>query len=82
MCLKNCDPCDAFEIIGDNDPKPIYLKLKDADFFKVFTIGQIFEIFNKYPKASYILNGGNTGNGNANKLTIKENVLFNLLIYQ
>ncbi|OXU29496.1 hypothetical protein TSAR_010099 [Trichomalopsis sarcophagae] len=63
LCLKKCASCNDFEMIGVNDPKPIYLKLKDADFFKVFTIGQIFEIFNKFPNASYILNGGNTGNG-------------------
>ncbi|XP_008214986.2 indole-3-acetaldehyde oxidase [Nasonia vitripennis] len=63
LCLKNCASCNDFEMIGVVGPKPIYLKLKDADFFKVFTIGQIFEIFNKCPNASYILNGGNTGNG-------------------
>ncbi|OXU29994.1 hypothetical protein TSAR_008940 [Trichomalopsis sarcophagae] len=37
--------------------------LKDADFLRVFTIEQIHEIFKKYPKASYILHGGNTENG-------------------
>ncbi|XP_031786391.1 xanthine dehydrogenase/oxidase-like [Nasonia vitripennis] len=63
LCLKDCAVCDDFEIINVNDPKAIYLRLKDAEFFELFTIEQIYENFKKYPKASYILTGENTGNG-------------------
>lgn len=40
------------------------IKLKDAEFYKVYSVEDLFAIFQQKPKATYILNGGNTAHGN------------------
>jgi len=40
------------------------IKLADAEFYKVYSINDLFAIFRQKPDATYILNGGNTAHGN------------------
>ncbi|XP_018363392.1 PREDICTED: xanthine dehydrogenase/oxidase-like [Trachymyrmex cornetzi] len=41
----------------------LYMKLEDAEFYKVYTIRDVFGIFQRNSQATYILNGGNTAQG-------------------
>ncbi|XP_018394514.1 PREDICTED: xanthine dehydrogenase/oxidase-like [Cyphomyrmex costatus] len=41
----------------------LYIKLADAKFYKVYSIKDLFTIFQRNPRATYILNGGNTAYG-------------------
>ncbi|XP_018304049.1 xanthine dehydrogenase/oxidase-like [Mycetomoellerius zeteki] len=41
----------------------LYIKLEDAEFYKVYSIRDVFEIFQRNSRATYILNGGNTAYG-------------------
>ncbi|XP_018394483.1 PREDICTED: indole-3-acetaldehyde oxidase-like [Cyphomyrmex costatus] len=41
----------------------IYIVLEDAKFYKVYSIRDLFTIFQQNPRATYILNGGNTAYG-------------------
>lgn len=40
------------------------IKLEDAEFYKVYSMHDLFEIFEQKPYATYILHGGNTAHGN------------------
>ncbi|XP_025155411.1 xanthine dehydrogenase/oxidase isoform X3 [Harpegnathos saltator] len=42
---------------------PLDIKLDDAEFFKVYSIENLFAIFQQKPKATYMLHGGNTAHG-------------------
>ncbi|XP_071054779.1 xanthine dehydrogenase-like [Onthophagus taurus] len=42
---------------------PFGLELSESSWYKVFTIKEIFELFAKYPQATYQLVGGNTAKG-------------------
>ncbi|XP_023246390.1 xanthine dehydrogenase/oxidase-like [Copidosoma floridanum] len=64
---ESCKTCknshDDFVNIEIEELEPIHLNLEGAEFFKVFSVDQIFAIFKKKTSSTYILNGGNTGNG-------------------
>jgi hypothetical protein len=51
------------EIIPSSVRCPIHLKLESAQWFKVTSMNEIFEIFDKVGNAPYILVGGNTARG-------------------
>ncbi|XP_011882440.1 PREDICTED: xanthine dehydrogenase-like [Vollenhovia emeryi] len=57
-CTGSC--CDK-ELYDGNIMLDI--KLADAEFYKVYTIDDVFAIFQQKPEATYILNGGNTAHG-------------------
>lgn len=62
MCHGGCD--DPELICESSIPRVIEMDLKDSmKFHKVLKIDHIFEIFQKHPDASYIINGGNTAHG-------------------
>ncbi|KAL0109816.1 hypothetical protein PUN28_013467 [Cardiocondyla obscurior] len=41
----------------------LHIKLEDGEFFKVYSIKDLFKVFQQKPHATYILNGGNTAHG-------------------
>lgn len=43
------------------------IKLDDGEFHKVYSIDELFAIFQQKPNATYILHGGNTAHGNCEK---------------
>ena len=45
------------------------MQFGDAQFHKISSLDSLFGIFQQNPKASYILNGGNTAHG---KLTVSK----------
>jgi len=47
-----------------SDENTLDIKLADTEFYKVYSIENLFEIFREKPDATYILNGGNTAHGN------------------
>lgn len=51
----------------------IDIKLADSQFYKVYTIDDLFAIFQRNPDATYMLNGGNTAHGNC-PLTLRQYV--------
>jgi len=51
------------EIIQSSVCCPVHLKLESAQWFKVTSTKEIFEIFDKFGNAPYILVGGNTAHG-------------------
>lgn len=76
-CPKNGLPCrrsfdDAKWQLAGNEVSPdgnvengtLDIKLEDAEFYKVYTIEDLFAVFQQRPNATYILNGGNTAHGN------------------
>lgn len=69
-CPKNGKPCTSLSCGSKqySDVKPLDIKLEDSEFFKVYTIEDLFAIFQQNPKATYILNGGNTAHGNCKKI--------------
>ncbi|KAL7291951.1 hypothetical protein TKK_0014241 [Trichogramma kaykai] len=65
-CTKKIcnNSCEKMEIIDQSSfPRSLELKFHEVIFHKILDIKDIFKIFQKYPKASFILNGGNTGHG-------------------
>ncbi|XP_036145980.1 xanthine dehydrogenase isoform X2 [Monomorium pharaonis] len=53
--------CSAKQLVRGNEMLDI--KLVDAEFYKVYSIEDLFAIFQRKPDATYILNGGNTAHG-------------------
>jgi hypothetical protein len=51
------------EIIQSSARCLMHLKLKNAQWFKVTRMNEIFEIFGKVGNAPYVLVGGNTARG-------------------
>lgn len=47
-----------------SDGNTLDIKLADAEFYKVYSIENLFAVFQEKPDATYILNGGNTAHGN------------------
>ncbi|KAG5312463.1 XDH dehydrogenase, partial [Acromyrmex insinuator] len=64
-CRKNKMPCvrSYYNKQPSDEKKMLSIKLEDAHFYKVFMIEDLFTIFEENPKATYILNGGNTAHG-------------------
>ncbi|XP_018360424.1 PREDICTED: LOW QUALITY PROTEIN: xanthine dehydrogenase-like [Trachymyrmex cornetzi] len=64
-CQKNKMPCvrSYYDKQPSDEKKMLIIKLKDAHFYKVTTIKDVFTIFDNNPNATYILNGGNTAHG-------------------
>lgn len=56
------DSCSDKQFPHENTPLDI--KLADAEFYKVYSIDDLFALFRQKPNATYILNGGNTAHGN------------------
>lgn len=46
----------------------LYIKFEDAEFFKVYSIEDLFGIFQEKPNATYMLHGGNTAHGNCENM--------------
>jgi len=63
-CLKYKIPCTNSCSDNQFSDRMLDIKLVDADFYKVYSINDLFAIFKKKPDARYILNGGNTAHGN------------------
>ncbi|XP_012221434.1 xanthine dehydrogenase/oxidase isoform X2 [Linepithema humile] len=63
-CPKDGKPC-TFRCGSKkySEAKTLDIKLEDSEFFKVYTVDDLFAIFQQKPKATYILNGGNTAHG-------------------
>lgn len=60
-CLNSIDN----SITGaHNTESKIEMELEGSMFHKVLTVDDLFQIFQKNPEASYVLNGGNTAHGN------------------
>ncbi|XP_017763664.1 PREDICTED: xanthine dehydrogenase/oxidase-like isoform X2 [Eufriesea mexicana] len=59
-CENGCNGCHTR--VQDTNDK-IDMKLSGCEFHKVLSIDDLFEIFQKYPNASYVLHGGNTAHG-------------------
>jgi len=73
-CPKNGMPCKT--ACGCCAKKPLSvrngtldIKLEDAEFYKVYSIEDLFAIFQQKPNATYILNGGNTAHGNNKQIS-------------
>lgn len=62
-CPKNGLPCNGGKTCGQSSLTSVCMKLEDADFHKILTIDNLFSTFQKYPNATYVLNGGNTAHG-------------------
>ncbi|KAG5332878.1 XDH dehydrogenase, partial [Acromyrmex heyeri] len=63
-CPKNGMPCKG--TCADrhfSDGNTLDIKLADTEFYKVYSIENLFAIFREKPDATYILNGGNTAHG-------------------
>ncbi|XP_011261213.1 xanthine dehydrogenase/oxidase [Camponotus floridanus] len=62
LCKNSC--CDKLKHPNksSNNVK-LDIKLEDAEFYKVYSVEDLFAVFQQKPKATYILNGGNTANG-------------------
>ncbi|XP_011061244.1 PREDICTED: xanthine dehydrogenase/oxidase-like isoform X2 [Acromyrmex echinatior] len=63
-CPKNGMPCKG--TCADrhfSDRNTLDIKLADTEFYKVYSIENLFAIFREKPDATYILNGGNTAHG-------------------
>lgn len=58
-CTDSC--CDK-QLFDRNTTLDI--KLADSEFYKVYSINDLFEIFRQKRNCTYILNGGNTAHGN------------------
>jgi len=50
--------------VSDGNTETVDIKLADSEFYKVYSIENLFAIFREKPDATYILNGGNTAHGN------------------
>jgi len=63
LCKNSC--CDKLKRSNksSNNVK-LDIKLEDAEFYKVYSVEDLFAVFQQKSKATYILNGGNTANGN------------------
>ncbi|XP_011874274.1 PREDICTED: indole-3-acetaldehyde oxidase-like, partial [Vollenhovia emeryi] len=57
----SCAGSSCDEKLSDEDT--IDIKLADSEFYKVYSIDDLFKIFQQNPSATYILNGGNTAHG-------------------
>lgn len=62
-CPKNGLPCRNTCADKHSNNVKLDIKLEDAEFYKVYSIEDLFAIFQQKPKATYILNGGNTAHG-------------------
>ncbi|CAL1679573.1 unnamed protein product [Lasius platythorax] len=62
-CPKNGLPCTNSCVDKHSHNAKLDIKLEDAEFYKVYTIEDLFAVFRQKPKATYILNGGNTAHG-------------------
>lgn len=49
---------------SDGKMKTLDIKLKDGEFYKIYSIENLFAVFQQKPDATYILHGGNTAHGN------------------
>jgi xanthine dehydrogenase/oxidase len=66
-CPNNGMPCTGTctnkYYSNDTDMLNVRMELADGEFFKVYSIANLFAIFQEKPNATYILNGGNTAHG-------------------
>ncbi|XP_071634820.1 uncharacterized protein [Temnothorax longispinosus] len=63
-CPKNGMPCKGNCVDKHfTDGNTLNIKLADAEFYKVYSIENLFAVFQEKPDATYILNGGNTAHG-------------------
>ncbi|XP_039304286.1 xanthine dehydrogenase 1 isoform X2 [Solenopsis invicta] len=66
-CPKNGMPCRndcADRRISDGNTETVDIKLADGvEFYKVYSIENLFAVFRQMPDATYILHGGNTAHG-------------------
>ena len=69
------------EIIQSSLCSPVHLKFENAQWFKVTSMNEIFEIFDKVGNAPYILVGGNTAHGKF-KTVHARLVNLNFIIYR
>ncbi|KAL0109815.1 hypothetical protein PUN28_013466 [Cardiocondyla obscurior] len=66
VCPKNGMPCKGNctdKRFSDANTETLDIKLADAEFDKVYSIENLFAVFQQKPNATYILNGGNTAHG-------------------
>lgn len=65
VCTKKCDDEDDWCLVTKDDvPNILEIDLKDGKFwFRVTTIRDIFDVWQKAGDDSYMLVGGNTGKG-------------------
>ena len=59
-CKNGCNGCNS--VVQSTENK-IDMKLDGSQFYKVLSVDELFEIFQKNPNASYVLHGGNTAHG-------------------
>lgn len=64
FCPGKGQPCDkeCKELCTPSNT-PLYFDFQDTKWYKVFTIGEIFQAFDKSPTGSYMLVCGNTAQG-------------------
>ncbi|KAL6263815.1 hypothetical protein P5V15_003898 [Pogonomyrmex californicus] len=65
-CPKNGMPCKGTcsnNHLSNGNNATLDIKLEDTEFYKVYSIEDLFAIFKEKPDATYILNGGNTAHG-------------------
>ncbi|XP_011334533.1 indole-3-acetaldehyde oxidase isoform X2 [Ooceraea biroi] len=66
-CPKNGKPCKTsgccVKTLFPVRNSTLDIKLEDAEFYKVYSIEDLFAVFQQKPNATYILNGGNTAHG-------------------
>ncbi|XP_011694373.1 PREDICTED: xanthine dehydrogenase/oxidase-like isoform X2 [Wasmannia auropunctata] len=65
-CPKNGMPCKgkcANKHLSDGNTETVDIKLADVEFYKVYSIENLFAVFREKPDGTYILNGGNTAHG-------------------
>ncbi|XP_025074447.1 xanthine dehydrogenase-like [Pogonomyrmex barbatus] len=64
-CVKKGETCSGSCVDSQlfNENTTLNIKLGDGEFYKIYSIHDLFEIFRRKPHATYILNGGNTAHG-------------------
>ncbi|XP_072742748.1 uncharacterized protein [Anoplolepis gracilipes] len=62
-CPRNGLPCTNSCADKQSNNVKLDIKLEDAEFYKVYTVEDLFAVFQHKPSATYILNGGNTAHG-------------------
>jgi len=63
-CRGNC----TNNRFSNENTETVDIKLADTEFYKVYSIENLFTIFREKPDATYILNGGNTAHGNLHSM--------------
>lgn len=67
-CQGNCTD----RHFSDGNTDTLDIKLADAEFYKVYSIENLFTVFREKPNATYILHGGNTAHGNLPCIILKQ----------